>query len=417
MKKFTTSAATFVLLLWTSNAVFSQANRNLNNLLSPTAVNQHLLPNTNCSKDLGSVTKKWRYLYLCSRAGINTNPAYPLDINNTNYNRAINVFSPNTGELIDRIGVYSNSRIADGYGYGVYGIGGYRGVYGSGNGGTYTGSVIGVYGNASGTTGNRYGVYGSASGGTFNAAGYFPGQVWASSYHIISDRKVKTNLAPVTNLLERLMKLKPSTFEYKSGEYKNWGLTKGKQFGFIADEVKQVFPELVEEAVHPAEFGEDKTIVLHPEEKYEGINLVGLIPVTIASVQEQQKLIEEHKKMIDDLKAENEELKSRLMSIEQAIARSGRTSIIRISDARLDQNAPNPFNKNTMINYFIPQKASMAVMEISGMDGKVMKTMALAGRGKGQLILEAGQLSAGTYQYSLIVDGKLLDTKKMVLTR
>jgi hypothetical protein len=225
-----------------------------------------------------------------------------------------------------------------------------------------------------------------------------------------------------------LMKLKPSTYEYKSGEYKNWGLSKGKQFGFIADEVKQVFPELVEEAVHPAEFGEDKTIVLRPEEKYEGINLVGLIPVTIASVQEQQKLIEGHKKMIDDLKAENQELKSRLLAenqelrsrllaIEQAIARSGHTSTINLSDAWLDQNAPNPFNKNTVINYFIPPKASIAVMEISGIDGKVMKTMSVAGRGKGQVILEAAQLSAGTYQYSLVVDGKLLDTKKMILTK
>src|SRR6185436_11396329 len=137
----------------------SQANRNLNNLLSPTAVNQHLLPNANCSKDLGSLTKKWRYLYLCSREGININPVYPLDINNTNYNRAINVLSPNTGETIDRIGLYSVSKIGDGYGYGVYGNGGWQGVYGVGNGGAYTGSAYGVLGSAYGSAGSRYGVY------------------------------------------------------------------------------------------------------------------------------------------------------------------------------------------------------------------------------------------------------------------
>ena len=40
-----------------------------------------------------------------------------------------------------------------------------------GQGGNYSGGVIGVYGEANGTAGSRYGVYGFASGGTFNAAG------------------------------------------------------------------------------------------------------------------------------------------------------------------------------------------------------------------------------------------------------
>jgi hypothetical protein len=67
-----------------------------------------------------------------------------------------------------------------GYGYGVYGLGGWRGVYGWGSGGDYTGTTVGVYGHASGTAGVRIGVYGYAFGGTTNWASYFVGSNYMS---------------------------------------------------------------------------------------------------------------------------------------------------------------------------------------------------------------------------------------------
>jgi hypothetical protein len=86
----------------------------------------------------------------------------------------------NHSRLIDTRAVYASSYPAPGYGYGVYAIGGYRGVYGWGNGQDYTGFVYGVQGYASGTAGTRVGVYGSASGGTDNWASYFVGSNYMS---------------------------------------------------------------------------------------------------------------------------------------------------------------------------------------------------------------------------------------------
>ena len=113
------------------------------------------------------------------------------------------------------------------------------------------------------------------------------------SYNIISDRKFKTGITQLesSTSLDHLMKLKPSAYEFKTADYPKMGLPKGKQMGLIADEVKQVFPELVKEAVHPAEYSQDKKEVLRPEEKFEGVNYIGFIPVLIASIQEQQKTI------------------------------------------------------------------------------------------------------------------------------
>jgi hypothetical protein len=70
---------------------------------------------------------------------------------------------------------------AEGYGIGVYGTGGYRGVQGFAAGGAYAYSVYGVYGSATGTAGTRIGVYGTASGGTTNWAAYFAGDAYISS--------------------------------------------------------------------------------------------------------------------------------------------------------------------------------------------------------------------------------------------
>ncbi|MCX6304060.1 MAG: hypothetical protein NT040_03740 [Bacteroidetes bacterium] len=67
-----------------------------------------------------------------------------------------------------------------GYGFGVYGMGGWRGVFGYGYAPGYAGQVIGVYGNAYGTGGERIGVYGYASGGTVNWGSYFLGSNYMS---------------------------------------------------------------------------------------------------------------------------------------------------------------------------------------------------------------------------------------------
>ena len=51
------------------------------------------------------------------------------------------------------------------------------------------------------------------------------------------------------------------------------------------------------------------------------------------------------------------------------------------------------------------------------MNGNLIKTIALSTNGKGQIVLPSEELAAGTYQYSLFVNGKLVDTKKMVLVK
>jgi hypothetical protein len=89
------------------------------------------------------------------------------------------------GSFNDTRAVHGYSHSRDGYGIGVYGEGGYRGVEGRTVYDAYTGTSYGVYGYASGTAGTRIGVYGYAFGGTTaNWAGYFQGTTYATEMRV-----------------------------------------------------------------------------------------------------------------------------------------------------------------------------------------------------------------------------------------
>ena len=88
-----------------------------------------------------------------------------------------------------------------------------------------------------------------------------------------------------------------------------------------------------------------------------------------------------------------------------------------MSDAALQQNIPNPFNHTTIINYSLPQTYSSARIIVTDKAGKVLKQVSLTAKGKGSLNVDASAFASGVYQYSLYVDGKLIDTKQMILAK
>ena len=83
----------------------------------------------------------------------------------------------------------------------------------------------------------------------------------------------------------------------------------------------------------------------------------------------------------------------------------------------LFQNMPNPFTDNTVIKYIIPQDAQKANLLIYNMSGKQIEQFTLSQKGEGSVTLAGSQLEAGMYLYSLIVDGNVIDVKRMILTK
>ncbi len=62
----------------------------------------------------------------------------------------------------------------------------------------------------------------------------------------------------------------------------------------------------------------------------------------------------------------------------------------------------------------MPEKFGYAQMIFSTIDGRILKTVDITKKGRGQINVYASDLSSGMYTYSLNVDGKIFETKKMI---
>ena len=88
-----------------------------------------------------------------------------------------------------------------------------------------------------------------------------------------------------------------------------------------------------------------------------------------------------------------------------------------VAQCKLYQNAPNPFTQNTQIRYSIPDDIQTALLCIYNLQGGQIKQILLSERGEGSQWISGSELSAGMYLYALIVDGKEVDVKRMILTK
>jgi len=84
--------------------------------------------------------------------------------------------------------------------------------------------------------------------------------------------------------------------------------------------------------------------------------------------------------------------------------------------ATLAQNAPNPFSQNTTIGYYLPSNIVNAAIYIYNLQGAQINSIPISDRGNGSIVISGNSLAAGMYIYTLITDGNIIDTKRMILT-
>lgn len=107
--------------------------------------------------------------------------------------------------------------------------------------------------------------------------------VQAASFSTSSDRRLKENIKTIVKPLDIVSRLRWVTFDWKTD--------KKEDVWFIAQEVEQVLPQLVD------------TPTVSSWESYKSVKYANITPVLVEAIKEQQKQIDELKKEINQLKS------------------------------------------------------------------------------------------------------------------
>jgi hypothetical protein len=310
---------------------------------------------------------------------------------------------------------------------------------------------------------NNYGLIGNSQN-QFNHL--YSTSIDCNALYNYSDSSLKEDIKSLPAILPKLLRVISHTYNFKKEFYKNTNENEIKnytrtRFGYIGQELINVFPELV----HKSDTG------------LLSINYIDMIPIITKAIQElntkstidsiqytnsiaqlqnhihtlttqttsdsvaMQKLIkqlESDSLIIAQLNSNINTIYSQITSLtsqlNQCCAKTTTTattssdqipkgtdlkstqSIIQSDVASLAQNTPNPFSQNTTIGYYLPSNVVNAVIYIYNLQGAQLNSITIFDRGNGSIIISGNSFTAGMYIYSLITDGTLIDTKKMILT-
>ncbi|MDE5574956.1 MAG: tail fiber domain-containing protein [Bacteroidales bacterium] len=222
----------------------------------------------------------------------------------------------------------------------------------------------------------------------------------------MSDIRYKENIKNLQGATATLLKLRPVSFDFKANNnIFDTADLKGK-VGFIAQEVQTILPNQVK--------------YLSETDMYT-LDYVSMIPYLVKAFQETYAENENLRDEVEELREAVELLKEQLSTPQNTpknkAPKPGKSEKEAGAEATLYQNTPNPFSEKTIISYELPERVSSAKILIHSLDGQLIKTYSLSTTaGLGYISVDAGMLSPGMYTYSLSVNNRMVDTKRMVVT-
>lgn len=265
-------------------------------------------------------------------------------------------------------------------------------------GGLGTGDIVMKIRGADGHT-----AFGFNSASGFHRA-IFNGTIQANGVTLPSDKRLKKDINMFQRGLDDLMKINPISYRYNGKA----GITNTEMVhvGLFAQDLQQLAPELVRTEIYSVD--EDTN------EEYLSINDTGIKYMIINAVKEQQQIIEDQNQVIDDLVDEIITIKEILKKLSDD--QSSSMELNENKSALLKQNVPNPFGSNTSIEYRIPDTAKEGIIEVFSSTGQIIESVKVS-PGAGNIDINNNSMSSGQYFYRMIVDGEVIDTKKMTIAR
>jgi len=230
---------------------------------------------------------------------------------------------------------------------------------------------------------------------TVNGSALANGGVW-----IASDRRVKKDIVSIESGLEKVLQMRGVHYSFDNREFQDMELPEGTTSGFIAQELQEIIPE----AVGQTEKG------LHV------VNYDVIIPYLVASIQEQNKIIEEQKLSLNEYSQKLSHIENKLSKVTGLGSQFGKI------ESKLDfpqyfKVSPNPFNTRLSVSYNVEKVAnsrdSKATFKLFNALGQEVFSFD-AKEQMGEFYIETGNFSNGMYFLNLFVNNKIVETTQVV---
>lgn len=111
----------------------------------------------------------------------------------------------------------------------------------------------------------------------------------------IPEQDLKKNIAPLQNALSYVQQLEPKMYEYDTQRFNKLKLPAGPQYGFLAEEVQKVLPNLVSSQSQSYMVAKNT----YRSTTLKNTDLESLIPLLVAAIKEQQEQINELKQQLE----------------------------------------------------------------------------------------------------------------------
>ena len=244
-------------------------------------------------------------------------------------------------------------------------------------------------------------------------------------YYTTSDKRFKKDVKKLEAPMQKINQLEGVTYKFKKqkfGEIDFENTKDRKEYGFLAQDLEKVFPELVRQG----------------EDGYYSVRYEGLIPVLVEAMKDQDDIIEEQanenaeqnaliaeqSKLIEEQAQEITDLNERMNRLEALLTNSNAAKQsnaplnddIKIANtALLKQNVPNPSSTKTTIEYELPINISNASLVVYDLNGKEIQSQFITG--KGVVELDISSLTEGSYIYAIVSNGQSIARQKMIVQK
>lgn len=264
--------------------------------------------------------------------------------------------------------------------------------------------------------------------GDYDVKLYVDGDIAVSSGNatsiVASDERLKQNIEPLANSLEVIRQSNFVQFQYNNLS----GMRTDKTYyGIVAQEMQQVLPSTVmtgSKKFRPNDKKATEFLMFNPNDLiYSGLNAIKELDEENQVLKNKVAASEAKIANLEEKVAQNETLEARVVQLEQLLTQminQGEDAPLSmratsLTGASLSQNAPNPLHESTDIDYILPEEYTVAALVIQDLNGRQIAQFDLQDAvGKITFRPKNYGIRTGTYVYSLVIDGNIADSKKMV---